>query len=180
MQNMRFSGQGQRRRPRIRLILSIAAGLAVSLVVIGAIISAINTESAVPPLPTTTPNPNQPPMVFTYFYYWYDLPDGPHSEELTDRPAEPHASYLDVDWFKKQFADMRDAGIDVALAVYWGPAEPSSDVGLTNMAQAADELRQEGRYSWATAAQQTMKVYEHAAGLRLQMAVADPMSQGRR
>ncbi len=34
--------------------------------------------------------------------------------------------------------------------------------------------------SWATAAQQTMKVYEHAVGLRLQMAVADPMSQGRR
>ena len=84
-------------------------------------------------------------MAFTYFYYWYDLPDGPHSGALTDRPAEADASYRSVDWFKKQLTDMDAAGIDIALAVYWGDAEPSSDIGLANMARAASELRRQGR-----------------------------------
>ncbi len=91
------------------------------------------------------------PLVATYFYYWYDLPDGPHSTELTDRPTEADASYKSVDWFEKQFLDMRDAGIDVALAVYWGRIEPSSDVGLANMATAYDQIDARGESSPAIA-----------------------------
>ena len=97
-----------------------------------------------PALPSPTENARQPPTVFTYFYYWYDLPSGPHSGALTDRPAESDASYRNVAWFKKQFADMTDAGVDVALADYWGAAEPSSDTGVVNMAQAASEMRAAG------------------------------------
>ena len=97
-----------------------------------------------PPLVSPTEDSDQPPMAFTYFYYWYDLPAGPHSGALTDRPAEADASYRDVAWFRKQLSDMSDAGIDVALAVYWGNAEPSSDIGLANMAAAASQLRTAG------------------------------------
>ncbi len=86
----------------------------------------------------------QPPLVFTYFYYWYDLPDGAHSTALTDHPVDPSASFRRVDWMGQQLIDMRDAGIDVALAVYWGDEEPSSDVGLANLVQAARQLRAEG------------------------------------
>jgi len=96
--------------------------------------TATQVESTVPP----------ERLVVTYFYYWYDIPDGPHSEPLTDHPAEPDASYLDVDWFKKQFRDMNEAGIDVALASYWGKFEPSSNVGLDAMVLAYDEMVDEG------------------------------------
>ncbi|MDO8614723.1 MAG: DUF5010 domain-containing protein [Dehalococcoidia bacterium] len=91
--------------------------------------------------PIMTPDPSLPPTVFAYFYYWYGLPDGTHSGALSDRPAEPDSSYENVAWFKKQFRDMNEAGVDVALAVYWGDREPSSDVGVANMGIAAQEMR---------------------------------------
>jgi hypothetical protein len=40
---------------------------------------------------------------------------------------------------------MEGARIDIALAAYWGAEEPSSDVGLANMAQAWLELRRLGQ-----------------------------------
>ena len=83
-------------------------------------------------------------LAVTYFYYWYDLPDGPHSAPLTDHPAEADASYLDVGWFKKQLQDMTAAGIDIALPVYWGKFEPSSAVGLRNLVAAHDQLVADG------------------------------------
>jgi hypothetical protein len=124
--------------------------LAVCIWLILAVLSAISDAVRKDRTPVTGPepamlSPTQPRLVFTYFYYWYDLPSGPHSSSLTDHPAEPDASYQNVGWFKKQLLDMEDAGIDGALAVYWGPGEPSSDVGLENMANAAAELRAEGR-----------------------------------
>lgn len=85
------------------------------------------------------------PWVLSYFYYWYDLPSGPHSGELTDRPYESDASYKSVSWFKKQFEDMTATGVDVALAVYWGDLEPSSLPGLTNMGAAAAQMRSQGK-----------------------------------
>lgn len=84
------------------------------------------------------------PTVATYFYYWYDLPSGAHSTQLTQRPAEPDASYRSVLWFRKQLTDMTNAGIDAALAVYWGSVEPSSDIGLSNMSLAAGQLAAAG------------------------------------
>jgi hypothetical protein len=84
-------------------------------------------------------------MVVTYFYYWYDLPGGPHSEPLTDHPADPEASYLDVSWFRQELLDMKQAGIDAGLASYWGIFEPSSTVGLRNLVAAYDALISEGQ-----------------------------------
>jgi len=84
-------------------------------------------------------------MVAAYFYYWYDLPRGIHHQDLTDRPTDLDTSYRSVAWFKRQFADMAEAGIDVALATYWGAAEVSSDVGAVNMGRAAAQLAREGK-----------------------------------
>ena len=85
------------------------------------------------------------PWVLAYFYYWYDLPSGPHSTALTDRPYDAYTSFHSVSWFKTQFEDMTAARVDVALAAYWGDLEPSSLPGLTNMGTAAAELRSQGK-----------------------------------
>jgi hypothetical protein len=140
-----FRARPRRRRWR-RWLAAITATSVAAVLVIGFVASR-QEPAAAPDLPPLTPPPqesNLPPTAFTYFYYWYDLPSGPHSGALTDQPAEPDASYRNVSWFKKQLSDMSDAGVDVALAVYWGPAEPSSDVGLVNMSTAAGELRKDG------------------------------------
>lgn len=93
----------------------------------------------------TPPPPGETRTVVTYFYYWYDLPAGVHAAALTQPPADAAASYRSVPWLRQQLADMTSAGIDVALAVYWGEAEPSSDVGLVNMAAAAAQLTAAGQ-----------------------------------
>ncbi len=142
---MRFRERRPRRGPG-RWLLGAGAlvcFLAV-LVALDTIVSSRNAGRPSPPPPLVTPDPTIPPTVLAYFYYWYDLPNGPHSSALTHRPAEPDASYRDRDWFRKQFLDMLAAGIDIALAVYWGDAEPSSDIGLANMAEATTALRREG------------------------------------
>src|SRR5690606_12050393 len=93
---------------------------------------------------TVTTSPSEPSrLVLTYFYYWYDLPDGAHSTALTHHPVTD-ASYRDPDWFSHQLTASQTAGIDVALAVYWGDEEPSSDAGLEVMVQAAHDLRAAG------------------------------------
>jgi hypothetical protein len=73
------------------------------------------------------------------------LPNGVHSTALTNTPTDPNTSYKNTNWFKGQLSDMNEAGIDVALAVYWGDEEPSSDVGLANMVKAAQDLRSSGQ-----------------------------------
>lgn len=123
-----------------------AGGLGVAVVVLGL---AANASKGGDQRPSPAPSPtrlseSQAKLVFTYLYYWYDLPNGPHSTALTHRPSEPDASFKNVSWFKKQLLDMEYAGIDVALAVYWGDEEPSSDLGLENLVRASSELREEG------------------------------------
>ncbi len=139
--------RGTTRRNRWRRWIIIGGVLVVAFFVLWGVSASAKRSRppvALPPFAEATPDSSQPRQAYTYFYYWYDLPDGPHNGALTDRPAEPNASYRNADWFKKQFADMTDAGIDVALAVYWGDAEPSSDVGLANMSRAAAAMSAEG------------------------------------
>lgn len=134
-----------RRRGRMRWYLAgLGVGAIAVVVGLAAAASAGGGSPAAPPSGPAALSDAQPPLVFTYFYYWYDLPSGPHSGALTHRPAEPDASFNNVGWFKKQLSDMEYAGIDAALAVYWGDEEPSSDVGLEHMARAATDLRAEG------------------------------------
>jgi len=138
----------QSRSDRNTWWLVAAAGLGIAAIVLALVASACKGEekpAAFTPAPTGLSDA-QSRLVFTYLYYWYDLPNGPHSTALTNRPAEPDASYANAGWLRKQLEDMEYAGIDVALAVYWGDEEPSSDVGLENMARAASELRGEGKH----------------------------------
>ena len=101
-------------------------------------------------------------IVATYYFYWYNVDTKEHivngdgSDALTDHPAPqtmPYFSYASVRWHKKEFSDMMDAGIDVALPVYWGaPSEHDpkahlhwSFAGIKPMVQAREELLKEGK-----------------------------------
>jgi hypothetical protein len=131
-------------RPRRRLWRWVLGGTAIAVAALALMSAVAGREDERPSPGATVLSDEQPRLVFTYFYYWYDLPDGPHSGALTTRPIDLLASYKRVDWMRQQLVDMEEAGIDVALAVYWGDEEPSSDVGLENMVEAGAALRAEG------------------------------------
>ena len=69
------------------------------------------------------------PIVGTSYFYWYDVysashirnPDG--TDALTDHPpsaAMPDLSYKSPAWHYSQLRDVREAGIDFILPVFWG------------------------------------------------------------
>jgi len=88
--------------------------------------------------------------VFTYYFYWYDSQTGGHlqpSSLHTHFPAGEQPSWRSVEWQQKQLSDMTYAGIDVALAVYWGfdrPQDVWSTAGLDVLAQAGRMITQRG------------------------------------
>jgi hypothetical protein len=99
------------------------------------------------------------PLATTYYFYWDDLTDPNHRDP--DRIFHPvdqdHYSFLNPDTHFKQFSDMQAAGLDFALAVYWGePGHPGrtfnttpghdwSTEGIPPMVQALDRLAAGGR-----------------------------------
>ena len=101
-------------------------------------------------------------LALTHYFYWYQgdsrkespaghvrIEDG--SSELTDQPLDgvgPWFSYDRVQWHKDQFTQIRNAGIDVVIPVYWGDAQDRrwfADKGLNCMVQALKELKAEGK-----------------------------------
>ncbi|HEX2034925.1 MAG TPA: hypothetical protein VHS99_12125, partial [Chloroflexota bacterium] len=71
--------------------------------------------------------PGPPPgtrLIFTYYYYWYDSQSGAHLEEAGGLrhhfPQPPAPDWRSAEWHGRQLMDMRYAGIDVVLPVYWG------------------------------------------------------------
>jgi hypothetical protein len=100
---------------------------------------------------TPTPVPPDQRLILTYYFYWYDAYSGGHLREedgLNLHPLqEPAASWRNVEWHKKEFADMTWAGIDVALPVYWGfhnPKDGWSYEALPIIAEAWYALKAEG------------------------------------
>ena len=105
---------------------------------------------------------SQDRVIFTPFFYWYDVYSGAHihnsdgSDALTDHPASLTGfSYLSRAWHESELGDMIAAGIDVLLPVYWGEpsqllngkpvgAQPWSFAGLPPLVAARDELLAEG------------------------------------
>jgi Domain of unknown function (DUF5010) len=103
-------------------------------------------------------------VVATYFFYWFDaqtLREGRARRGSDPYPFRPTnletISFLDPDWYEKEFRDMLAAGIDVVLPDYWG--EPGqydrrvapapelnlfSTQGLAPMIVALDRLAAEG------------------------------------
>lgn len=102
-------------------------------------------------------------LVVTPYFYWYDVFSGEHlidsdgTDALTDHPASfTGFSYRSSAWHRQQLLDMAEAGIDIALPVYWGepsariPDKPISDqpwsfAGLPPLVEARDALVAQGR-----------------------------------
>jgi hypothetical protein len=87
-----------------------------------------------------------PPLVLTYFFYWYDAQTKQHLRPQdglpTHLPTTPAPSWRSSAWFERQLRDMRDATIDVALPVYWGssPQNEWSVGGLAPLVAARHRL----------------------------------------
>jgi hypothetical protein len=91
-----------------------------------------------------------------YLFYWYDPASGLHtknadgSDALTDHPTDYYLSFFSYRsplWFRQELLDMRAAGVDIVLPVFWGSAVESfwSVAGLQNLVLAAQELEDEGQ-----------------------------------
>lgn len=97
------------------------------------------------------------PVVGTSYFYWYDVYSGAHirnadgTDALTTHPpaaAMADFSYKSADWHYAQLRDIREAGIDFILPVYWGvPGHQShwSVVGLPPLVAACDRMLAESR-----------------------------------
>ncbi|MBI4058636.1 DUF5010 domain-containing protein [Candidatus Microgenomates bacterium] len=105
-------------------------------------------KNAVPVFPPVAPDKK---LILTYYFYWYDAESGEHLQLETLKhtpPNNPAPSWKNIDWHKKELADMRIAGIDVVLPVYWGFSNTKdkwSFNGLTKISQAWQELKNEGQ-----------------------------------
>ena len=95
------------------------------------------------------------PLIATSYFYWYDAQSKAHvvdhdgTDALTDHPPTLEGfSFKSVDWHARQLADMIDAGIDVALPVYWGTPlgdQGWSDQGLPKLVAARERLLGQGK-----------------------------------
>lgn len=95
------------------------------------------------------------PVIATSYFYWYDSASKAHvidndgTDALTDHPPTLEGfSYKNADWHARQLEDMLEAGIDVALPVYWG--EPTktpqwSNQGLPPLVEARKRLLNQGK-----------------------------------
>ena len=105
-------------------------------------------------------------IAVTYFFYWYDAAflraqraarGGASFYPFTPVNHET-MSFFDPAWYLEEFMDMQEAGIDVALPVYWGePGQyqrrvaPAPELnlfatqGIPPMVEALDTLRATGR-----------------------------------
>ena len=79
-------------------------------------------------------------LVMTYLYYWYDSAALDAPALALHPPANQPFDWRDSDWHRRQLADMAEAGIDVALAVYWGDGPTWSTGGLEALVAARASL----------------------------------------
>ncbi len=102
-------------------------------------------------------------IVFTPYFYWYDVESGAHirngdgTDALTTHPPSLKGfTFRSEDWHYRQLTDMMEAGIDVLLPVYWGEPsarianapvgqQPWSFAGLVPLISARSKLVAEGR-----------------------------------
>ncbi len=98
------------------------------------------------------------PIIATSYFYWYDIDSKAHflnsdgSDALTDHPVTTEGmSWKNPKWHETQFRQMTEAGIDVAIPVYWGsptPRQPGgfhfSDEGVPHMVKALDAMLANG------------------------------------
>ena len=94
------------------------------------------------------------PIVSTSYFYWYDIDSKSHfrnhddSDAMTTHPVTTEGmSWKNPLWHEKQFRQMTEAEIDVALPVYWGTPvaqQPGafcfSDEGVPPMIKALETI----------------------------------------
>lgn len=138
-----------RAAPRRRLaVIALVAALLPVLALSGC---ARARDTAATPVPPASAAPVGQRLIFTYYFYWYDATTGAHLQPSVLRyrfPPTPPPTWRTVAWQAKQLSDMSAAGIDGALAVYWGfdrPQDTWSPQGLDVMAQAYRDLVRAGR-----------------------------------
>jgi hypothetical protein len=83
-------------------------------------------------------------LVMAYYYYWYDQASLEDPALTLHPPGDPPLDWHDVAWHERQLMDMATAGIDVALAVYWGTGIPWATQGLDKMVEARERLLAQG------------------------------------
>jgi len=79
-------------------------------------------------------------LVMTYYYYWYDQDSLADPAMAQHPPNDPPLDWRSVKWHERQLMDMATAGIDVALAVYWGDTSAWSVEALKPMVEARENL----------------------------------------
>lgn len=97
------------------------------------------------------------PVIGTSYFYWYDVYSGAHirnpdgTDALTTHPpasAMADLSYKSAEWHYSQLRDVREAGIDFIMPVFWGiPGQYSSwsFVGLPPLVEAHNRMLAESR-----------------------------------
>jgi hypothetical protein len=85
------------------------------------------------------------PLVLTYLYYWYDASSLDDPALALRPPAGSPFDWRDLAWHRRQLEDMEQAGVDVALAVYWGDRPAWSVEGLKTLVAARQSLLAAGR-----------------------------------
>lgn len=96
---------------------------------------------AAAPAPPVAPDRR---LVFTYYFYWYDATTGAHMQPDRDHfPPNPAPSWRSAAWQGKELTDMSQAGIDVALPVYWGFDRPQDQWSTQGLAVLANAWRQQ-------------------------------------
>jgi len=94
------------------------------------------------------------PVIATSYFYWYDIDSKSHilnhdgSDALTTHPVTTEGmSWKNPRWHEKQFRQMAEAGIDVAIPVYWGAPTTNqpdafrfSNEGVPNMIEALEAI----------------------------------------
>jgi len=80
----------------------------------------------------------------TYLYYWYDAGSFEEPGLTLHPPPGLPFDWSDPAWHRGQLIDMAEAGVDVALAVYWGDHPEWSGRGLDALVAARESLLAEG------------------------------------
>lgn len=83
-------------------------------------------------------------IAMTYFYYWYEPEDREDPRLAIHPPAGAPFDWRDPAWHRHELSDMAYAGIDVALAAYWGDVPNWSTGGLGPMVAAREALLEDG------------------------------------
>lgn len=88
----------------------------------------------------------QTPLALTYLYYWYDAESLQDGALTLHPPLGQPFDWRDPSWHAQQLRDMDEAGVDVALAVYWGSGLDWSREGLEHLVEAREAMVRAGEH----------------------------------